>query len=132
MTVAPGKDILQVEDLQVHYATPHGPVRAVDGISFELKEGERFGLAGESGSGKSTAAQAVMGLIRPPGHIVGGSVRLDGQDLLALSDEHLRRMRLAEIALVPQGAMNSLNPVRRVRSHFYDSIRAHRGRVGDR
>jgi ABC-type dipeptide/oligopeptide/nickel transport system ATPase component len=124
--------VLRVSDLKVHFSTPRGPVRAVDGISFALGQGERFGLAGESGSGKSTAAMAVMGLIRPPGHIVGGSVELDGQDLLALNDEHLRRMRLAEIALVPQGAMNSLNPVRRIRAHFRDSIRAHRGGAGDR
>ena len=125
-------EVLQVSDLQVHYTTPRGVIRAVDGISFDLRQGERFGLAGESGSGKSTAAQAVMGLIRSPGHIVGGTVTLDGQPLLGRSDEHLRRLRLAEIALVPQGAMNSLNPVRRVRSHFADSIRAHRARVGDR
>lgn len=123
---------LEVTDLQVHYTTPRGVIRAVDGISFQLGQGERFGLAGESGSGKSTAAQAIMGLIRPPGHIVGGTVMLDGRPLLGRSDEHLRRMRLAEIAMVPQGAMNSLNPVRRVRSHFADSMRAHRSRIGDR
>jgi len=124
--------VLQVENLEVHYTTPRGVIRAVDGISFDLAQGERFGLAGESGSGKSTAAQALMGLIRPPGHIVGGSVTLDGRPLLGLSDEQLRRIRLAQMAMVPQGAMNSLNPVRRVRDHFADSIRAHRARVGDR
>jgi peptide/nickel transport system ATP-binding protein len=124
-------EVLRVQDLEVHYSTRGEPVRAVDGISFALRQGERFGLAGESGSGKSTAAMSVMGLIRPPGRIVRGSVELDGQDLLRMNDEHLRRMRLAEIALVPQGAMNSLNPVRRIRSHFVDSIRAHRG-AGDR
>lgn len=132
-TVSDGqKTVLRVRDLEVHYTTPRGPVRAVDGVSFELRQGERFGLAGESGSGKSTAAMAVMGLIRPPGHIVGGTVELGDVNLRALDGEHQRRMRLAEIALVPQGAMNSLNPVRRVRTHFYDSMRAHRARVGDR
>lgn len=124
--------VLQVENLEVHYITPRGVVRAVDGITFDLTQGERFGLAGESGSGKSTAAQALMGLIRSPGHIVGGSVILDGRPLLGLSDEQLRRVRLAQMAMVPQGAMNSLNPVRRVRDHFADSMRAHRSRVGDR
>ncbi|MBO0701644.1 MAG: ABC transporter ATP-binding protein [Candidatus Dormibacteraeota bacterium] len=130
--MADRSQLLRVENLEVHYTTPRGVIRAVDGVSFDLAQGERFGLAGESGSGKSTAAQALMGLIRSPGHIVGGRVTLDGRPVLGLSDEHLRRLRLAEMAMVPQGAMNSLNPVRRVRDHFADSIRAHRARVGDR
>jgi ABC-type dipeptide/oligopeptide/nickel transport system ATPase component len=119
-------DILEVDDLHVHYETRRAPVRAVDGVSFGLRAGERFGLAGESGSGKSTVAMAIMGLLRPPARIVAGRVQLGGKDLLGLSDEQLRQTRLADIALVPQGAMNSLNPVRRVRDHFRDSIRAHR------
>jgi len=124
--------LLRVENLEVHYTTPRGIIRAVDGVSFDLFQGDRFGLAGESGSGKSTAAQALMGLIRSPGHVAGGTVTLDGRPLLGLSDEQLRRVRLAQMAMVPQGAMNSLNPVRRVRDHFADSIRAHRPRVDGR
>jgi peptide/nickel transport system ATP-binding protein len=118
-------DVLQVRDLRIWYHTRTPPVRAVDGVSFTLRAGERFGLAGESGSGKSTIAMALMGLIRPPGRIESGRIELAGQDITALGDESMRRLRLAEIAIVPQGAMNSLNPVRRIRDHFRDNIRAH-------
>jgi peptide/nickel transport system ATP-binding protein len=120
-----GTDVLRVEDLRVYYRTDRGPVKAVDGVSFSLRQGERFGLVGESGSGKSTTALAIMRLIQPPGRIESGSIHLDDRDLTRLSDEQFRRVRLADIALIPQGAMNSLNPVRRVRDHFFDSIRAH-------
>ena len=118
-------DVLQVEDLRVWYHTPRGPVKAVDGVSFGLLPEERLGLVGESGSGKSTIALALMRLIRPPGEIHSGSVRLDGVDLLAIGDEQMRRLRLATIALVAQGAMNSLNPVVRVREQIVDAMRDH-------
>jgi peptide/nickel transport system ATP-binding protein len=130
-TTAVGTDVLRVEDLSVHYRTRRGPVKAVDRISFALRQGERFGLAGESGSGKSTTALAIMRLIHPPGRIVGGAIYLGDRDLARLSEEAMRQVRLADIALIPQGAMNSLNPVRRVRGHFADSIRAHERGVGD-
>ena len=123
--------VLRVEDLRVHYRTPRGPVKAVDGVSFALREGERFGLVGESGSGKSTTALAIMRLIRPPGRIEGGRIALGDRDLTGLSEEQFRRVRLAEIAMIPQGAMNSLNPVRRIRDHFKDSVRAHDRHAGD-
>jgi len=124
-------DTLHVEDLRVHYRTPRGPIKAVDGVSFTLRPGERFGLVGESGSGKSTTALAIMRLIRPPGRIEGGHIRLGERDLSGLTDEAFRRVRLADIALIPQGAMNSLNPVRRIADHFADSIRAHTQRITD-
>jgi len=117
--------ILDVEDLRVHFPTPRGPVRAVDGVSFGLEPGERLGLIGESGSGKSTIALAIMRLIKPPGQIVGGEIRLDGVDLLRLSDEEMRKRRLDSIALVTQGAMNSLNPVIRIRPQLIDGMQAH-------
>lgn len=117
--------VLRVEDLRVSYGTPKGDLKAVDGVSFSLRPGERLGLIGESGSGKTTLAMAVMRLIRPPGRIDGGRVLLDGRDLLAMSDSALRRVRLKEIALVPQGAMNSLNPVMRVGGQIVDGILAH-------
>jgi len=126
-----GTDALHVEDLRVYYQSRRGSVRAVDGITFTLRQGERFGLAGESGSGKSTTALAIMRLIHPPGRIVSGAIRLGERDLARLSEEHVRRVRLAEIALIPQGAMNSLNPVRRIRDHFEDSIRAHERAITD-
>jgi peptide/nickel transport system ATP-binding protein len=124
--------VLRISDLAVEYRMRRATVRAVNGVSFDLHPGERLGLAGESGSGKSTAAMAIMGLIRPPGRITAGSVVLGGRDVSHLNAEQMRRIRLAEMAMIPQGAMNSLNPVRRVRTHFADSIRAHRTRVSDR
>jgi peptide/nickel transport system ATP-binding protein len=117
--------VLRVEELQVFYDTPFGPVRAVDGVSFTLRRGERMGLVGESGSGKTTLAVALMRLLRPPGHVVGGRVLLEGRDLRAMSDDELRAVRLKEIALVPQAAMNSLNPVMRVGTQIADGILAH-------
>ena len=124
-------EVLRVDDLRVYFRTPRGPVKAVDGISFSLREGERFGLVGESGSGKSTTALAIMRMLRPPGRIEGGRITLGDRELTGLSEEQFRQMRLAEIAMVPQGAMNSLNPVRRIRDHFKDSIRAHERRATD-
>jgi oligopeptide/dipeptide ABC transporter ATP-binding protein len=121
--------ILQVRDLCVHYYTRQGAVRAVNGVSFDLAAGERLGLVGESCSGKSTAALALMRLIQPPGKIEGGQVLLDGLSLLELSEERMRQIRLAEIALVSQGAMNSLNPVAQVRRQIEDALRDHNARL---
>jgi peptide/nickel transport system ATP-binding protein len=129
-------NVLDVEDFAVYYQTPRGPVKAVDGVSFSLRPGERLGLIGESGSGKTTMGTALLRLIRPPGRIVRGRVLLSGRDLLALSERELDRIRLGEIALVPQGAMNALNPVMRVRDQIEDGIVAHevvsRRSLGDR
>lgn len=120
----PGR-VLRVEDLRVQYATPRGPVKAVDGVTFDIRPGERFGLVGESGSGKTTTAFALMRLIEPPGEITGGRALLDGVNLLALPDEQMRQARFARIALIPQGAMNSLNPVMRIGQQLADTIKAH-------
>jgi peptide/nickel transport system ATP-binding protein len=100
-------------------------VKAVDGINFDLKAGERFGLIGESGSGKSTIALSLLRLIKPPGRIESGEVWLDGVNVLTLSEEQMRQLRLASIALISQGAMNSLNPVMRIRHQVIDGIRSH-------
>jgi peptide/nickel transport system ATP-binding protein len=124
--------ILEISDLHVHFPTARGPVKAVDGVSLALHPGERLGLIGESGSGKSTIALATMRLIKPPGEIVGGRILLDGIDLLDLSEEEMRRRRLSEIALVTQGAMNSLNPVIRIRHQLLDGLRAHGIRLSQR
>jgi peptide/nickel transport system ATP-binding protein len=124
--------ILEVRDLHVHFPTSRGPVKAVDGVSFALEPGERFGLIGESGSGKSTIALAAMRLIKPPGQIVGGQILLNEIDLLGLSEEEVRRRRLAEIALVAQGSMNSLNPVVRIRHQLIDGLQAHGIRLSKR
>lgn len=117
--------MLEVRDLHVHYHTSRGPVRAVNGVNFDIRPGERLGLVGESGSGKSTIALALMRLIRPPGKIESGQILLGGSDLMALDEEGMRRIRLDRIALVAQGAMNSLNPVARVRDQIKDALKDH-------
>lgn len=116
---------LQVEDLSVSYQL--GGVRgiAVRQVGLELKPSERFGLVGESGSGKSTVAMAILRMVRLPGRIDSGRILLDGRDLLGLSEEEMRRVRLAELALVPQGAMSGLNPVLRIRKQFALTLRDH-------
>lgn len=118
--------VLEVKNLRVNYHTPRGPVQAVNGVSFFLRRGERLGLVGESGSGKSTTALSLMRLLQPPAMIEGGEVWLDGKELLGLSEEEMRRTRFADIALIPQGAMNSLNPMMKVGEQLRDTIRAHR------
>jgi peptide/nickel transport system ATP-binding protein len=119
--------VLEVSDLRVYYHTPAGPAKAVDGVDFVLNRGERFGLVGESGSGKSTTVWAIMRMIKPPGVIESGTVRLGSIQLSQLSDVEIRKVRLAEIAVVPQGAMNSLNPIMRIEDQILDGIRKHPG-----
>lgn len=120
------KPILVVRGLNVHYDTGKGPAKAVNDVSFSLRPAERLGLIGESGSGKTTMATALMRLTRAPGRIVSGSVELDGQDLLKLSQKELREVRLRDIALMPQGAMSSLNPVMKLDEQMIDAIVAHK------
>jgi peptide/nickel transport system ATP-binding protein len=124
--------ILRVEKLRVAYDHPRGAVRAVDEVSFSLRPHERFGLAGESGSGKSTIALALLRMIKPPGRIEGGEVWLDDLPLSGLSAEAMRRLRLAGIAMVPQGSMNSLNPVTRIRRQIEDALADHASRLDKR
>lgn len=124
-----GTPVLEVDGLQVVYETPRGLARAVDGVSFALHAGERMGLVGESGSGKTTMATALMRLTRAPGRIAGGQVLFGGRDLLQVPTPELRAIRLRDIALVPQAAMNSLNPVTRLRDQIADAILAHQPRT---
>jgi len=123
------RSVLEVSDLKVYYATPTGDVRACDGVTFTLYEGETLGLVGESGSGKSTATSGVLQLVSPPGRIAGGSVVMDGQDMLALDEEALRRSRWRTLSLIPQGAMNSLNPTMTISAQIRDVIETHEGRA---
>jgi peptide/nickel transport system ATP-binding protein len=122
----PGNAVLDVRDLRVSYHTADGPVRAVNGVSFYVRAGERLGLVGESGSGKTTTALSLMRLLQESAIVEGGEVLLDGIDLLHLSDEEMRRARFADISLIPQGAMNSLNPMMRIGEQLRETIRAHR------
>jgi len=115
------KTLLEVRGLEVEY----GRVRAVDGIDLTIDAGEILGLAGESGCGKSTVANAIMQILRPPARIVGGSIRFRDEDLTAMSTEELRRFRWRNVSMVFQSAMNALNPVMRVGDQFVDMMRAH-------
>jgi len=117
--------VLQVNNLQVSYYTDAGRARALDGVTFRLEAGEKLGLVGESGSGKSTMALAMMRMIKPPGRIEDGQVIVDGVDLMTLSDQTMLKARLSKIAYIPQGAMNSLNPVTRIGAQMVDAIKAH-------
>jgi oligopeptide/dipeptide ABC transporter ATP-binding protein len=117
---------LEVSDLFVQFRTRSGIVRAVDGVSFTLQPGERLGLVGESGSGKSTIALALLRMIKPPGYIRSGSILLEGNtEITTRTEKEMQHIRFARVAMIPQGAMNSLNPVRRIRDQFLDSMRAH-------
>jgi peptide/nickel transport system ATP-binding protein len=125
-------DVLRVQGLVVHYHTPLGAVQAADNITFGLRTEERLGLVGESGSGKSTLALAILRMIKPPGRIEGGEVWLDDRNLMTLSEEEMRKVRLARIAMIPQGSMNSLNPVTRIRAQVADALRDHGVRLPKR
>jgi peptide/nickel transport system ATP-binding protein len=124
-TITTTDRILDVKNLRVSYYTSRGPVRAVNDVSFFLRPGERLGLVGESGSGKTTTALTLMQMIQEPAKIEGGEIWLDGQNLLTLNEEEMRKVRFADIAMVPQGAMNSLNPVMLVGEQLRDTITAH-------
>ncbi len=121
--------ILDVKGLKVYYATPTGFVRAVDDIDFQIFESEIVGLVGESGCGKTTTAMAILRLVQPPGRIVDGSVVLNGTDVAKLNSNDLRDFRWTNMALIPQGAMNSLNPVMRIRDQIGEAITTHEGKI---
>ncbi|MCE2463433.1 MAG: ABC transporter ATP-binding protein [Dehalococcoidia bacterium] len=120
--------LLEVKDLQTHFFTQEGVVRAVDGASYELEEGETLGLVGESGCGKSVSALSVMRLIPdPPGRTVGGEIIFEGRDLLKISDNEMRRIRGKDISMVFQEPMTSLNPVLSVERQLTESLELHLG-----
>jgi peptide/nickel transport system ATP-binding protein len=118
-------ELLAVEHLTVEYLTARGPVVAVDNVSFEIGSGEVFGLAGESGSGKSTAAHAILRVLNPPAVISGGKVRFRGRDVFEMSDHELEQFRWRDVSMVFQSAMNALNPVMTIGDQISDTILAH-------
>jgi peptide/nickel transport system ATP-binding protein len=122
---ADGRALLDVRDLRVEYLTPRGPIRAVDGVSFSIRPGEVVGLAGESGSGKSTIAHAITRVLHPPAVITGGEVRFRDRDVLAMGDAELSSFRWREVSMVFQSAMNALNPVMTIGDQVLDTILAH-------
>ncbi|MEZ8099112.1 ABC transporter ATP-binding protein [Vibrio bivalvicida] len=119
--------IIKIRDLCIDYITDTGDFNAVKSVSFDIGKGEIFGLAGESGCGKSTIAFAINRLHKPPAFISGGEIHFEGQDLLRLSDKDLGAIRWSKIAMVFQSAMNSLNPVLPIQEQFADVLRHHRG-----
>ena len=120
--------ILQIEDLQTHFFTAVGTVRAVDGVSYALKAGETLGVVGESGCGKSVTALSVLRLVaNPPGRIVGGAVRFQGRNLLEISDAEMERIRGNEISMIFQEPMTSLNPLYTVGKQIAEAVALHQG-----
>ncbi|MBI1776881.1 MAG: ABC transporter ATP-binding protein [Proteobacteria bacterium] len=121
-----------VQDLSVEYETDSGVIPAVDHVSFRVRAGARLGIIGESGSGKTTTALALLGMIDRPGRVTGGQAILDGTDLLTLSESAMTRVRLRMVSYIPQGAMNALNPVKRVSDQIRDGMVDHGERLTTR
>jgi len=117
--------VLEVRDLRVHYRTSKGRAKAVDGVSFEIEEGEYLGLVGESGCGKSTIAKAILKILPPNGEIVGGSILYRGQDLTSMQPREMKKIQWKEISMIPQSAMNSFDPVYRIEDQLREAIEAH-------
>jgi oligopeptide/dipeptide ABC transporter ATP-binding protein len=118
--------VLEVKELRTQFFTPEGVVKAVDGVSYDVKEGETMALVGESGCGKSVSALSIMRLIpRPPGRIVGGKISFQGVDLSTLNDEEIRKIRGKEIAMIFQEPMTSLNPVLTIGRQLTETLEVH-------
>jgi peptide/nickel transport system ATP-binding protein len=120
-------DLLQIQNLDVDYLLDKGEFRAVKNVSFTIGRGELFGLAGESGCGKSTIAYAITRLSKPPAWVAGGEIILDGQDLLKLPEGEMQKIRWKRVGMVFQSAMNSLNPLMRIDAQFHDVLHKHTG-----
>ncbi len=117
--------MLSVQGLKTHFFTEAGVVKAVDGVSFDVKRGESLGIVGESGSGKTVTALSVLRIVPKPGKIVGGRVEFDGGDLLQKSEEEMRRIRGREVAIIFQDPSSSLNPVYNIETQLRDILMAH-------
>ena len=119
-------DLLNVNNLKIHFFTRKGPVYAVDDISFSLQKGETLGLVGESGCGKTTTVMGLMNMVPSPGRIVDGEILVEGQDIVSLSDKVLReQIRWVKMAMVFQGAMNSLTPVYTIGRQMMETLQTH-------
>ncbi|ABR49456.1 oligopeptide/dipeptide ABC transporter, ATPase subunit [Alkaliphilus metalliredigens QYMF] len=118
-------NLLEVKNLDIEYVTEEGTLKAIDNVSFSLKEGESIGLVGESGCGKTTLAKSIMRLLPDNGSISAGEIIFKGEDIVKKSKEEIRKLRLNEIAMISQSAMNALNPVYTVGDQIIEGIRAH-------
>lgn len=123
--MADNRKVLEVNNLSVHYLTPRGSVIAANEVNLYVKQGEIVGLVGESGCGKTTVAMSILQMVQPPGRIVHGEIVLNGINIVDLSERELRKIRWRQLALIPQGAMNSLNPVIPIKEQIEDAILAH-------
>jgi len=119
------ENLLEVKDLEVSFFTYAGEVKAVRGISYQLKPGEVLGIVGESGSGKSVSSYGLMGIIPEPGRVIGGSILFDGKDITTLSEKELQKIRGKDIGMIFQDPMTSLNPVYTVGNQIDESLRKH-------
>ena len=123
--------VLDVRDLRTYFVTRWGLVKAVDGVSFQVRRGETLGIVGESGSGKSVTSLSVMRLVpSPPGHIVGGQVLLEGEDILQVDESEMETIRGSKIAMVLQDPMTALNPVFNIENQVGEALKIHRGVKG--
>lgn len=123
---APAKEhLIQIQELNVEYRTLRGAVRAVENVSFDLYANEVFGLAGESGCGKTTVANAITRLLKPPAYITGGRIKFRDVDILEMSPDQLRNFRWDQLSIVFQSAMNALNPVLTIGNQIVDAMQAH-------
>jgi peptide/nickel transport system ATP-binding protein len=128
LATASGEKILEIENLQTHFFTAEGVVRAVDGVSYDVRKGETLGVVGESGCGKSVTALSVLRLVAdPPGRIVGGSIRFEGTNLLELSESEMEAIRGNDISMIFQEPMTSLNPLFTVGKQIGEAIALHQG-----
>ncbi len=118
--------LLEVENLKVSFPTPRGVMHAVNGISYDVRRGEVMGIIGESGSGKSVEAYSIMGLLKSPGQIDGGSIHFEGRDLLSLSQREMEQLRGGDIGMVFQDPMSCLDPVFTIGHQLTETIRSHR------
>jgi peptide/nickel transport system ATP-binding protein len=119
--------LLEVESLQTHFRTPEGVNRAVDGVSFEVAEGETLAIVGESGCGKSVTASSILRLIPEPPGKIAGAIRFEGRDLLKLSEAEMRKIRGKDISMIFQEPMTSLNPVLSVGRQLRETLEVHEG-----
>ncbi|WP_129673240.1 ABC transporter ATP-binding protein [Candidatus Chloroploca sp. Khr17] len=123
--------LLRVEGLKTHFFTDEGVVQAVDGVDFEVKRGETLSIVGESGSGKSVTSLSILRLISRPGRVVEGRMIFDGEDLLAKSEEDMRKIRGDRISMIFQQPTTALNPVFRVGAQITETLNIHQGLTGD-
>lgn len=118
--------LLDIKDLKISFFTPAGEVKAVNNVSYQLKDGEVLGIVGESGSGKSVSSYSIMGMIADPGRIIGGSIYFNGHQIEKMSQKELQHIRGNEVSIIFQDPMSSLNPVYTIGDQIVEVLRLHK------